>query len=249
MLLAQRFLSAERGGRGGVVVNTGSNVGITPYVSLPIYSATKSAIISLTRAFGVSISQREMNVRSKTMKKKFCHVPLYTFGKCASFTRKTLHRRHLVADFGTKFFFHSTASFFYSGWLSREFDGPEGDGALSKRHVLSRRRSSDDSSLPALRGCLAQRHSLLRSTETRARWQSSDSHITHRTQRKCLARRERLAAPRTRISVAKTTILSSIVNRIYRLFQKIYFHPLFPWNNGSYRKFGLHIFAFGVLRT
>ena len=54
MLLAQRFLGTDRGGRGGIVVNTGSNAGINPYVSLPIYSATKSAIVSLTRAFGVS---------------------------------------------------------------------------------------------------------------------------------------------------------------------------------------------------
>ncbi|XP_066583891.1 15-hydroxyprostaglandin dehydrogenase [NAD(+)]-like [Prorops nasuta] len=51
-LLAQRFLGTDRGGRGGIVVNTGSNVSITPYVSVPIYSATKAAIVSLTRAFG-----------------------------------------------------------------------------------------------------------------------------------------------------------------------------------------------------
>ncbi|XP_046737518.1 15-hydroxyprostaglandin dehydrogenase [NAD(+)]-like [Diprion similis] len=51
-LLAQRFLGTDRGGRGGIVVNTGSNVGINPYVSVPIYSATKTAIVGLTRAYG-----------------------------------------------------------------------------------------------------------------------------------------------------------------------------------------------------
>ncbi|XP_024937089.1 15-hydroxyprostaglandin dehydrogenase [NAD(+)] [Cephus cinctus] len=51
-LLAQRFLGTDRGGRGGIVVNTGSNVSINPYVSVPIYSATKTAIVGLTRAFG-----------------------------------------------------------------------------------------------------------------------------------------------------------------------------------------------------
>ncbi|KAM0728375.1 15-hydroxyprostaglandin dehydrogenase [NAD(+)] [Formica fusca] len=51
-LLAQRFMGTDRGGQGGVVINTGSNVSINPYVSVPIYSATKAAIVSLTRAFG-----------------------------------------------------------------------------------------------------------------------------------------------------------------------------------------------------
>ncbi|XP_014216546.1 15-hydroxyprostaglandin dehydrogenase [NAD(+)] [Copidosoma floridanum] len=51
-LLAQRFMGIDKGGRGGVVLNTASNVGFNPYVSCPIYSATKAAIVSLTRAFG-----------------------------------------------------------------------------------------------------------------------------------------------------------------------------------------------------
>ncbi|CAG5102464.1 Similar to ADH2: Alcohol dehydrogenase 2 (Ceratitis capitata), partial [Cotesia congregata] len=42
----------DKGGRGGIVINTGSNVSLNPYVSVPIYSATKAAIVSLTRAFG-----------------------------------------------------------------------------------------------------------------------------------------------------------------------------------------------------
>ncbi|XP_011499188.1 PREDICTED: 15-hydroxyprostaglandin dehydrogenase [NAD(+)]-like [Ceratosolen solmsi marchali] len=52
ILLALRFLGIDNGGRGGVVINTGSNVSINPYISAPIYSATKAAIVSLTRAFG-----------------------------------------------------------------------------------------------------------------------------------------------------------------------------------------------------
>ncbi|KAK0082769.1 hypothetical protein PV325_009852 [Microctonus aethiopoides] len=51
-LLAQRYLGIDKGGRGGIVINTGSNVSLNPYVSVPIYSATKAAIVSLTRAFG-----------------------------------------------------------------------------------------------------------------------------------------------------------------------------------------------------
>ncbi|KAH0946942.1 hypothetical protein HN011_001222 [Eciton burchellii] len=51
-LLAQRFMGTDRGGQGGIVINTGSNVSVNPYVSVPIYSATKAAIVSFTRAFG-----------------------------------------------------------------------------------------------------------------------------------------------------------------------------------------------------
>ncbi|KZC09506.1 PREDICTED: 15-hydroxyprostaglandin dehydrogenase [NAD(+)]-like [Dufourea novaeangliae] len=51
-LLAQRFMGTDRGGHGGIVVNIGSNVSINPYPSVPIYSATKAAIVNFTRAFG-----------------------------------------------------------------------------------------------------------------------------------------------------------------------------------------------------
>ncbi|KAK7790305.1 hypothetical protein R5R35_007895 [Gryllus longicercus] len=51
-LLALRFMGKDRGGRGGTVVNTGSNVVVKPYVSIPIYTATKHAIIGFTRSFG-----------------------------------------------------------------------------------------------------------------------------------------------------------------------------------------------------
>lgn len=53
-LLALRFMGKDRGGRGGVVVNMGSNVSLRPYVSIPIYTATKHAIVGFTRSYGVS---------------------------------------------------------------------------------------------------------------------------------------------------------------------------------------------------
>ncbi|XP_033320904.1 15-hydroxyprostaglandin dehydrogenase [NAD(+)] [Megalopta genalis] len=51
-LLAQRFMRTDMGGHGGIVVNIGSNISINPYPSVPIYSATKAAIVNFTRAFG-----------------------------------------------------------------------------------------------------------------------------------------------------------------------------------------------------
>ncbi|KAJ1529780.1 hypothetical protein ONE63_006526 [Megalurothrips usitatus] len=51
-LLALRFMGKDRGGRGGVIINMGSNVSLRPYVSLPIYTATKHAIVGFTRSYG-----------------------------------------------------------------------------------------------------------------------------------------------------------------------------------------------------
>lgn len=53
-MLAQRFMGTDRGGQGGIVVNIGSSISINPYTSVPIYSATKAAIVHFTRAFGVN---------------------------------------------------------------------------------------------------------------------------------------------------------------------------------------------------
>lgn len=52
LLLAFRFLGRDRGGKGGVVVNTGSTSSSRPLVSLPVFTATKHAVAALTRCYG-----------------------------------------------------------------------------------------------------------------------------------------------------------------------------------------------------
>lgn len=52
LLLAFRFLGRDKGGRGGVVVNIGSSCSSRPMVSLPVFTATKHAIATLTRCYG-----------------------------------------------------------------------------------------------------------------------------------------------------------------------------------------------------
>ncbi|XP_077447585.1 15-hydroxyprostaglandin dehydrogenase [NAD(+)]-like [Stigmatopora argus] len=47
---ALEHMSKLNGGRGGVVINTASMAGIKPLLSCPVYSATKSAVISFSRA-------------------------------------------------------------------------------------------------------------------------------------------------------------------------------------------------------
>ncbi|XP_063920465.1 15-hydroxyprostaglandin dehydrogenase [NAD(+)]-like [Zophobas morio] len=52
LLLAFRFLGKDRGGPGGIVVNTGSSCSTHPLVSLPVFTATKHAVAALTRSYG-----------------------------------------------------------------------------------------------------------------------------------------------------------------------------------------------------
>lgn len=54
-------MGKDRGGRGGVVVNMGSNVSLRPYVSVPIYTATKHAIVGFTRSYGVCFHDVKLN--------------------------------------------------------------------------------------------------------------------------------------------------------------------------------------------
>lgn len=42
-------------GNGGTIINIGSSCSSKPFVSSPIYTATKHAIIGLTKAYGVSL--------------------------------------------------------------------------------------------------------------------------------------------------------------------------------------------------
>lgn len=62
-LLALRFMGKDRGGHGGTVINTGSNVSLQPYVSIPIYTATQHAIVGFTRAYGDSYHVNMTGVR------------------------------------------------------------------------------------------------------------------------------------------------------------------------------------------
>ncbi|XP_053671466.1 15-hydroxyprostaglandin dehydrogenase [NAD(+)]-like [Anopheles nili] len=63
-LLAQKFMGKQRGGEGGVLVNIGSGVSIKPQVSTPIYTATKHAILGLTKAFGDPVNYENCLVRA-----------------------------------------------------------------------------------------------------------------------------------------------------------------------------------------
>lgn len=63
-LLAQQFLGKDRGGKGGVLVNIGSAVSIKPQLSTPIYTATKHAILGLTKSCGDPYHYNITNLRT-----------------------------------------------------------------------------------------------------------------------------------------------------------------------------------------
>lgn len=55
-LLALQYLGKDKGGNGGVVINIGSACSFRPQISTPIYTATKHAVLALSRSCGVSAS-------------------------------------------------------------------------------------------------------------------------------------------------------------------------------------------------
>ncbi|EJY57503.1 AAEL017418-PA [Aedes aegypti] len=63
-LLAQQFLSKDKGGKGGVLVNIGSAVSVKPQLSTPIYTATKHAILGLTKSCGDPYHFNITNIRT-----------------------------------------------------------------------------------------------------------------------------------------------------------------------------------------
>lgn len=61
-------------GNCGTIINIGSSCSVKPFVSAPIYSATKHAIVALSKAYGVSILNVVLSV----------HFPLCSLSKFSS---------------------------------------------------------------------------------------------------------------------------------------------------------------------
>uniref|UniRef100_A0A8C6Q0L6 15-hydroxyprostaglandin dehydrogenase [NAD(+)] n=1 Tax=Nothobranchius furzeri TaxID=105023 RepID=A0A8C6Q0L6_NOTFU len=61
--IAVEHMSKLKGGQGGVIVNTASMAGISPFVTCPTYTATKFGVIGFTRAMGGASDQLGYGIR------------------------------------------------------------------------------------------------------------------------------------------------------------------------------------------
>lgn len=61
-LNALKIMSKDQGGKGGIICNMSSVVGLDPMFLVPVYAATKAGIINFTRCLGVRIHQISTNI-------------------------------------------------------------------------------------------------------------------------------------------------------------------------------------------
>lgn len=58
--MAYQFMSKDKS-HGGTILNIGSSCSMKPFLSSPIYTATKHAVMGLTKAYGVSEDNFKQN--------------------------------------------------------------------------------------------------------------------------------------------------------------------------------------------
>jgi len=89
-LLGLQYMGKDKGGKGGVVVNIASILGLAPLAGSPVYVATKHAVIGLTRSFGLPYHFDRTGVRVMAMCPGVTDTPLIS----------EAHRRQLREDWG-----------------------------------------------------------------------------------------------------------------------------------------------------
>ncbi|KAF2882138.1 hypothetical protein ILUMI_24060, partial [Ignelater luminosus] len=75
-LLGMQYMSKEKGGNGGVIVNMASTLGLHPSASHPIYAGTKSFIIGFSRSMGTPHHYNRSGIRVVTVCPSFTVTPL-----------------------------------------------------------------------------------------------------------------------------------------------------------------------------
>ncbi|XP_060073827.1 15-hydroxyprostaglandin dehydrogenase [NAD(+)]-like, partial [Ylistrum balloti] len=74
--IAVEYLRKDKGGNGGVIVNISSAAGLSVNPMSPVYTATKSAIIALTRCLAVNEEVRKCGIRVNTLCPSFADTNL-----------------------------------------------------------------------------------------------------------------------------------------------------------------------------
>lgn len=75
-ILAWDYLPKYRSGNEGVVVNIASITGLTGFMSIPVYAATKHAIVGLSKSMGVQQHYDRSKIRVVTICPGVTDTPL-----------------------------------------------------------------------------------------------------------------------------------------------------------------------------
>lgn len=67
-------MGKDKNGNGGVVVNIGSAASVRPQISTPVYTATKHAVLGLSRSCGV---RQHYGILRRGIRKSICVFILY----------------------------------------------------------------------------------------------------------------------------------------------------------------------------
>ncbi|XP_061104225.1 15-hydroxyprostaglandin dehydrogenase [NAD(+)]-like [Conger conger] len=96
--LALQHMKKDTGGEGGVIVNTASIAGLGPVLLLPVYAATKHAVVGFSRSVADASMMSGYGVRINTLCPTFVKTPLLEFMSNAGTAGQFFHLFHLVQD-------------------------------------------------------------------------------------------------------------------------------------------------------
>ncbi|GLV42291.1 Photoreceptor dehydrogenase [Carabus blaptoides fortunei] len=93
-LLGLQYMGKDKLGNGGTIVNMASITALFPWEAVPVYSATKAAVLSLSRSFGAAYHYERTGVRVVTMCPSITETPMLKkaefFTECKSAVMQTL---------------------------------------------------------------------------------------------------------------------------------------------------------------
>lgn len=88
-LIAYKTMRKDQGGMGGTIINISSIVGLQPASVLPVYSATKSAVLEFSNCLGTDIHYKRSEVRVITICFGCTDTGLLTTAKMGSIDKET----------------------------------------------------------------------------------------------------------------------------------------------------------------
>ncbi|XP_070773720.1 15-hydroxyprostaglandin dehydrogenase [NAD(+)]-like [Enoplosus armatus] len=102
--LALEHMNKLTGGQGGVIVNTASVAGLVPFLSCPVYTATKYGVVGFTRAMAAASTASGYGIRFNALCPSFVQTDLFSnitnrlgrFSHLADATQKLVERHGVL---------------------------------------------------------------------------------------------------------------------------------------------------------